>query len=141
MNQPRRPAGSPGAGRFAPSAHAESDADLEVPKRNPRTLPPLTRQELSRLTAASADADPVELADEIREQLRRAMATGRYADWHEAWEAVTADGWFRYRPRRCPTCRGRGWDSRLGGACRECGGTRRATRSISVRARHPQNGV
>lgn len=134
MSQPRRPAGSPGAGRFAPSAHTEADTDLEQPKRNPLTLPPLTRQDLSGLTQRSADADPVELADEIREQLRRAMATGRFADWHAAWESITADGWFRYRPSRCPTCRGRGWDGRTGGACRSCAGTRRATESISVRA-------
>lgn len=140
MNQRRHPSGTPGPGRFAATPHAEADPTLEVPApANPRTLPPLTRQDLSHLTVPSADADAVELADEIREQLRRAMSTGRYATWTEAWAAVAADGWFRFRPSRCTGCRGRGWDPRTGGVCRECGGTRRATGSISVRARFPSS--
>ena len=137
MTQRRRPGGSPEGGRFTPDTHAEAEVELEeaAPAPNPRTLPPLSRQELGSLTFPSPDADPIELADEIREQLRREMATGRHATWRDAWASIAADGWFRFRPRRCTDCRGRGWDRRTGGACRSCGGTRRATRSISVRVR------
>ncbi|MDN5759106.1 MAG: hypothetical protein L0H59_11325 [Tomitella sp.] len=91
----------------------------------------LDQQGMARTVGPLVQTVDRDVVDSISGDFRRWLGThrGMWASWQDAWNmwARTSRGatWLRYTPRRCPDCRGRRIDLRMGMVCRTCMGTNR----------------